>query len=429
MRTIPIVLVAAALSLAAACGSSQQTASVTGGDASADGDDGGGGGNDASTGGDASTGHDGSNGHDSSTGTDAPAGMDAPSGNDSSSGADGGDAATTTDSGGNDAPADTAAGETSTGTDASEAGSVCGTCATGFSCGPSGYCVDSAGVPQFGHVYVIVMENHSLSSIQGDSKATYINGTLLTTYAYATNYTTANHPSLPNYIDLTSGGTQGIACDCSPGAPATCTGLTCNLFSSSCNCGGISATHIGDQLDAAGIAWRDYGQSMGTACNFANPGANSYAAKHVPFLYYADVGGNPTTCANRVVDYSNFAGDLAAGSVRYAFIAPDLCNDMHDSCAPDNEPIQQGDQWLAANVPPIVAKMTGTDVLFIVWDEQDTLGAVEIPLIVVSPIAKAGPTGKAYTHESLLGTIEEGLGLSPKLGGAATAAVIDDVWK
>jgi hypothetical protein len=72
--------------------------------------------------------------------------------------------------------------------------------------------------------------------------------------------------------------------------------------------------------------------------------------------------------------------------------------------------------------------MTGTDVLFIVWDEQDTILASPIPLIVVSPIAKAAPTAKAYTHESLLGTIEEGFGVS-KLGGAATAAVINDVWK
>jgi hypothetical protein len=275
-------------------------------------------------------------------------------------------------------------------------------------------------------VYVIVMENHSLSSIQNDANATYINGTLLTTYAYATNYSTANHPSLPNYIDLTSGSTQSIGCDCSPGTTTACNFINCNFAISSCNCGGITATHIGDQLDGAGIAWRNYAESMGTACNFANTGTNHYAAKHVPFLYYADVGGNPTTCANRVVDYSNFAGDLAAGTNRYAFIAPNLCSDMHDSCTSD--PIQQGDQWLAANVPPIVAKMTGTDVLFVVWDEQDTAGATQIPLIVVSPIAKAGPTAKAYTHESLLGTIEEGFGFS-KLGGAATAAVISDVWK
>jgi phosphatidylinositol-3-phosphatase len=154
----------------------------------------------------------------------------------------------------------------------------------------------------------------------------------------------------------------------------------------------------------------------------------SYAAKHVPFLYYADVGGNAATCANRVVDYTSFAADLAAGSIRYSFIAPDLCHDMHDSCAPTNEPIQQGDTWLPTNVPPIIAKMQGTDVLFIVWDEQDTFVSTSVPLFVVSPIAKRGPTATAYTHESLLGTIEEGMGLT-RLGGAATASLITDVWK
>src|SRR5580692_4729472 len=40
---------------------------------------------------------------------------------------------------------------------------ACGGCAAGFSCGPGGYCVSSTGVPAFGHVYVIVMEEQSLS--------------------------------------------------------------------------------------------------------------------------------------------------------------------------------------------------------------------------------------------------------------------------
>src|SRR5258707_8697100 len=32
-------------------------------------------------------------------------------------------------------------------------------------------------------------------------------------------------------------------------------------------------------------------------------------------------------------------------------ISPNLCNDMHDSCAPLNDPVRQGDTWLSQNLP------------------------------------------------------------------------------
>ena len=39
---------------------------------------------------------------------------------------------------------------------------------------------------------------------------------------------------------------------------------------------------------------------------------------------------------------------------RYNFITPNICNDMHDSCAPVSNSIKQGDNWLSQNLPMIL---------------------------------------------------------------------------
>ena len=206
----------------------------------------------------------------------------------------------------------------------------CGTCPSGFTCSASGgYCVSAHGVPAFDHVFLIMMENQDQSAITA-TLAPYINS-VMTQYAYTKNYSTSYHPSLPNYIDITSGENQGIDCDCDPNASETkCT--TGSPVCLSCDCGGITAEHLGDQLDAVSIQWRNYGEGMGTACNTtASEGGNSthFAPKHLPFMYYEDVGTNATVCQQRVVDYTNFPADLAAGTYRFSMIAPNLCDDMH----------------------------------------------------------------------------------------------------
>ena len=151
---------------------------------------------------------------------------------------------------------------------------ACGTCPTGFTCNATGnYCMSAHGVPAFDHVYLIMMENESQSAIT-TTLAPYINS-LMTTYAYTNNYSTSYHPSLPNYIDIISGTNQDIDCDCDPNASET----KCTAGSSlclSCNCGGITAQHLGDQLDAVNVEWRNYGEGMGTACNLtASEGGNA----------------------------------------------------------------------------------------------------------------------------------------------------------
>src|SRR5579883_298206 len=72
-------------------------------------------------------------------------------------------------------------------------------------------------IPAFHHVFIIMMENKDYSEVIGDTTdAPYIN-MLASQYAIATNYQDSLvHPSLPNYLYLTTGSTLGQTSDCDP---------------------------------------------------------------------------------------------------------------------------------------------------------------------------------------------------------------------
>jgi hypothetical protein len=285
--------------------------------------------------------------------------------------------------------------------------------------------VDGAtGVPAFGRVLVLMMENRSLSTLRGnDASAPYING-LMDTYAYATAYLAVTHPSLPNYLALTSGSTQGITCDCEPDPVLPACGGGC--FSAPCGCSFV-ATHLGDQLEARSLEWRAYAEGMQSPCNLRDDNdAGPYVIRHVPFLYYDDVRLDTARCTSRVRDWGDLAADLAAGTYRFGLLTPNLCDDMHDSCD-GGDPTAQGDGWMSTHLPAIIATLAPTDVLFVVWDEGDTNSP--IPLIVVSPLVQPASTYAGLAnHYALLATIEDGLGL-PRLGGAVAAHPITGIWK
>ena len=63
------------------------------------------------------------------------------------------------------------------------------------------------------HVVVLVMENKERGDVVGAPASRYVNA-LARRYAVATASYAITHPSLPNYLALTSGSTQGITSDC-----------------------------------------------------------------------------------------------------------------------------------------------------------------------------------------------------------------------
>jgi phosphatidylinositol-3-phosphatase len=274
------------------------------------------------------------------------------------------------------------------------------TCNTAVSCSALSDTGNEPSPQWQGTVFTIVMENKSQGQIIGNTKdAPFINS-LASQNAIAAGYRdNLVHPSEPNYIWMVAGENFGILNDDDPNPGNVIT----------------SKSHLADQLEMAGLTWKSYQESMGAPCGLTSHG--EYAVKHNPFMYFADINGwNGTSlaggarCTEHVVDYSQLAVDLQSGNVpNYVFITPNMINDMHDGS------VQQGDAWLAAEVPKILASdaYKNGGALFITWDEGSSQGD-DPPFIVVSPNAKPGfVSHTSYDTSSFLLTVQSMLGVEP----------------
>jgi hypothetical protein len=259
----------------------------------------------------------------------------------------------------------------------------------------SGACGRTSTPPTWQHVVWIVFENKTYDQIVGNSNAPYING-LAKQCGLATNFSAEAHPSLPNYIAMTSGSTQAISDDSGPSSHP------------------LNVESIFSQV----VDWRSLEESMPSNCDLSNSGL--YAVRHNPAAYYTNVA---TACASRDVPLAA-SPDISA---RFTFVTPNLCNDMH-SCPTQSDAtteIKTGDAWLSTFMPKIVASpeyQSGATAVFITWDEDDYGDSQHIVTIVVSPSTPGGlTTDTTFNHYSMLRTTEEMLGTSALLGQAATA--------
>lgn len=271
------------------------------------------------------------------------------------------------------------------------------------------------------NVFLILMENHNWSDIKNSPSAPYINTTILPMASYAEQYYNppGNHPSEPNYLWLEAGTNFGISDDADPSVNHQST-----------------TQHLVTLLNNAGLSWKSYQEDIsGTDCPLT--GSGLYAPKHNPMVFFDDVTNtnDPTSanCIAHVRPFPELATDLQNNTVaRYNFITPNLCNDMHDSCAPVNDPVKQGDTWLSQNLPTILNSQAYKNggIVFITWDEGEG-GDGPIGMIVLSQDAKGGGYSNTipYTHSSTLRTVEEIFGVTPLLGDAAQATDLSDLFK
>ncbi|MDQ2992921.1 MAG: alkaline phosphatase family protein, partial [Candidatus Eremiobacteraeota bacterium] len=177
----------------------------------------------------------------------------------------------------------------------------------------------AAKVPKFDHIVIIMLENHSQQSVIGNAAAPHISA-LAKRYAYAAAYHGVTHPSLPNYIAITSGN---------------------NWYSNSDDPGQrFDHANIVDQLEASHISWTAYMESMPYsgfmgAYYPTDPNKALYVARHNPFVLYDDIRTNLVRLKHDV-PLTQLDTDLKKGRIsQYVWISPNVCRDMHGQ--PDDE--------------------------------------------------------------------------------------------
>ncbi len=295
----------------------------------------------------------------------------------------------------------------------------------------------AASLPKFDHIVVIMLENHSDKSVVGDPAAPSITQ-YAREYAYASNFYGVTHPSLPNYIAITSGS---------------------NWYSNSDDpTQRFQHWNLVDELEAHGISWKAYMQGLpspGFAGNFYPSSENKalYVIRHDPFMLYDDVRSDPKR-RTKVVPLERLANDAQSGRLpQFIWISPDVCKDMHgtpeEPCpyAKDADLRRSGDDFVKQWVPVLLRSKSWTkrSVIFILTDETTytgdastggwlnadgccdspalppgtellpkggTYGGGKIPFIAIGGgVKRAYVSAVPYNHYSLLRTIEDSWGL------------------
>jgi phosphatidylinositol-3-phosphatase len=223
------------------------------------------------------------------------------------------------------------------------------------------------GVPTVDKVVVVVFENKEYPEVIGSGQAPTF-AALAERYALLTDYRGVAHPSLPNYLALVSGSTQGVTSDCT-----------------SC---GVSARNLADTLERAGKTWKTYAEGL-PAPGFTGSSAGRYAKKHDPLVYFEDVAARPERL-RRIVPLTQFGRDLGAHALPdFSLVVPDLCHDMHDC------PVSTGDAWLRAFLGPLLrSRELARGVVYVVFDEGtgDAGGGGRVPALVLGPLGPRSTT-------------------------------------
>ncbi len=232
-------------------------------------------------------------------------------------------------------------------------------------------------------VFVIMLENHSQSSVIDDVNAPYITQ-LAHANGMATNYYGVTHPSMPNYIAAIAGDNFGVQDDHDE------------------NIVNLDRPNLVDQLESHHLSWGAYMETLPadkTARFGPNVGGTDvalYAKKHNPFVLFDDIVNNPARMSN-IKDYSALATDLnSRNAPDFVWISPNQCNDMHGGvyvAVPDHPETpcpygsakddandaalkQKADAFVETAVTTIMNSKAWTknSLIFIVTDENDYTG-------------------------------------------------------
>jgi acid phosphatase len=259
--------------------------------------------------------------------------------------------------------------------------------------------------PASTHVVIVMEENSSYSTVVGNTGAWPNLNHLISVGALPTNYYADSHPSIGNYLMLVTG----------------------QILTTDDNSTVIwNVDNIARRMLAYGVPFRVYAE--GIAQGYLGGDTGLYDSTHNPFWMLSDVADNAQVANECLWPFTQFATDLANGTLpEYSFIVPNVNDDAHDGTP------QQADTWLQTNViSPLSTypafETNGDGILVVDFDEADesdtTYGGGHVSPVFWGPNVRAGYTQTSntiYQHESMLRTVMEALNLPNPPGAAATA--------
>jgi phosphatidylinositol-3-phosphatase len=269
-----------------------------------------------------------------------------------------------------------------------------------------------AQVPRSNHVYIVAEENHSYEHLVGSPYMPYLNS-LLAKGGTATQFYANMHGSLENYLIVTSG--QYL----------THNNDTLATF---------NVDNIERHLLTNGKTFKSYAQTLPYA-GYTGLYYNAYMKRHAPLPYYTDMANSSLIMHH--VSTAEMAKDIANGTLpNFAFITPDGDHDMHNCPNGLNPCLQTADNWLKANIAPLLATapfQPGGDGVLIIWSDEADLSTDNrcsatvltgcggrILVAMYGPQVKAGyKSVTTYHHPSVLKTMLEALGTSSNFPAAA----------
>ena len=266
--------------------------------------------------------------------------------------------------------------------------------------------------PQSSHVILVMEENQSYATVVGNTNDWPSLNNLMSNGALATNYYANSHPSIGNYFMLTAG----------------------QLLTTDDNSTTVwTVDNIARRMLASGVSFRIYAEGISQGYLGGNTGL--YLIRHNPFAMLSDVADNQQVANQCIWPFSQFAADVANGTLpEFSFIVPDVDDDAHDGT-----PLQ-ADTWLRTNVIVPLSNSSafasgGDGILIVAFDEAadtDTAnGGGHVASVFWGPNVKIGYTQTSmtvYQHPSMLRTVMEALRLSNPPGDAATAPSMSEFF-
>jgi hypothetical protein len=266
--------------------------------------------------------------------------------------------------------------------------------------------------PQSNHVLMVMEENQSYATVVGNTSDWPNLNNLISNGSLATNYYANSHPSIGNYFMLTTG--QLLTADDS----------STTVW---------NVDNLARRMLASGVSFKIYAEGITQGYLGGNTGL--YLIRHNPFAMLSDVADDPQVANQCIWPFTQFAADLASGTLPdFAFIVPDVDDDAHDGTP------QQADTWLQTNVIGPLSNSSafasgGDGILIVDFDEAATSdtanGGGKVSPVFWGPNVKVGFTQTSttvYQHQSMLRTVMDALRLSNPPGAAASAPSMSEFF-